>query len=296
MKYLKLFNNTTDHEAFKNSSDFVKPNVSYIESEGHVEYVADKIEIIEYHFDIPMHLENEATGDIVPDTAGPSKLLNVCGTIEGDFSELYNKLRKLCLEYNIDGYCSVPKEDALAKTNITVNGIRLEALSTYSDESYDIEMNNFSFGYTNSMEGIIITPTSVRMEFKSVVFPNYPNWKEDETIEYHFEISMEEVEPDNLGDFNKLYGEKHENYSNIRNKLIAFITDNGKVVNGEYICDSNTFAGKVNITINEYNVVELYYSPSNNDFVLIVDAPTHSDGAYASLYDNSINFRHGIPE
>jgi hypothetical protein len=38
MKHLKLFNDAASYEAFKNSEDFVTPNVSYIEEINEVKY------------------------------------------------------------------------------------------------------------------------------------------------------------------------------------------------------------------------------------------------------------------
>ena len=114
MKYLKQFNELTEYELFKISSDFVYPNVSYIGNASVIYNSLPKEEpsepeddVIEYHFEIPME----------------NNFLIMEGTLEGDFTEIHSKLML---------FITTNDEATIAsKVNITVNGDKVISLSGY---------------------------------------------------------------------------------------------------------------------------------------------------------------------
>lgn len=123
MKYLKYLQTANDFESFKNSDDYVLPNVSYVvETEG-VSFEPYKEEIIEYHFEIPV--ESFGFGD-------------VSGRIDGDFADIFTKLSDLIKSYGelteygtYYAYEVIPEK----KFNITVNGIKaLNQMEYYVDD------------------------------------------------------------------------------------------------------------------------------------------------------------------
>ena len=136
MKHLKLFETEAQYESFKSGSDYVLPNVSYVESEG-VYYEPYKEEIIEASFEIEMH---------------QSEVLDlVDGQLNGDFTNIYEQLCKFIVDnattkYENGGYY-VNSDVTLAKTKIFVNGDRVDELDFYSP-SEAIDM------FTNGKDGI----------------------------------------------------------------------------------------------------------------------------------------------
>lgn len=55
MKYLKLFDQSSEYNSFKESNDFVLPNVSFVKGDNTVLYKTFlRPEVIKYHFEVPM--------------------------------------------------------------------------------------------------------------------------------------------------------------------------------------------------------------------------------------------------
>ena len=134
--------------------------------------------VIEYHFEVPMHLEHSLgfPGE-APESIGT--MVTACGTVEGDFTELLNKLKALSNEY--EG--KLTEDIILERTNITVNGYRMTDVYYYDEshswngEAYADMLNPHLENNGNCLNGIVIYPTYVSMEMYSMLFPNYPNWK-----------------------------------------------------------------------------------------------------------------------
>lgn len=120
MTYLKEFATQAEYDAFVESGAMVKPNVSLVNEPFGVFYTKrSESDVIEYHFEIPM----ESMGFAME------------GEIEGDFSELYNKLVSFAKEYgteNENGEWYVPNETVDKKINITVNEDKVTSLEFYS--------------------------------------------------------------------------------------------------------------------------------------------------------------------
>lgn len=242
--------------------------------------VPSEPEVIEYHFDIPMHLENSATGDIV-ENGTPNMLLNACGRVDGDFTELLNKLKALSNEYD-----ELTEDIILERTNVTVNGYRMTTL-WYYDESQSwtgeecAEFVNESFETNGACaNGIQIHPTYVSMEMYSLLFPNYPNWKEEpEVIEYHFDIPMDS----GMG-FLGMEGEIQGDFSELHNKLIAFTKANGySDSSGQWFVIDEGAMQKINITVNGDAVTAIDYYPQYGE----INCSTTKSTANFKLYESS---------
>lgn len=75
MKHLRLFSTTSEYE----NAELVKPNVSLIKETGNLNYISNKIPQIVYQFDCR-------------NTPWEYKWLMRIKTLNGDFSELYDKI------------------------------------------------------------------------------------------------------------------------------------------------------------------------------------------------------------
>ena len=178
MKYLKLFNNTADFESFKNSDDFITPNVSLIEENNTLFYNPDIEEIIEYHFEF-----NNMTLD---DEHDPFSTAYV-ETQYGDYSELYNRLESLIEENGDDSNKLFNSDIVLAETNITINGYRVEALTIGDGTIHLVTAGPSKISWDT---GAFLTKTSIYYYSPSnEKGPDTPK-PEDDMIEYHFEIPM----------------------------------------------------------------------------------------------------------
>lgn len=283
MKHIKLFETTLEYDAFKTSDGFVLPNVSLVKEDNTVLYETfPKPEMIEYHFDVPMHIIN-GMGEVVPDGTPIDKELNIInGTLNDDFSGIYNKLLVLIKENG-----SLIGEAALEKTNITVNGIRINDISDWGNEiclaNIDLPINAFAGNLA------LLTADRITINFAPAAFPNYPNWKEEPdsgVIEYHWEFDNLEENYDIIGEVGleqTINGDFKEPF----NKLMSVIEEYGD----GYQIDTNIVQEHTNITLNGYKVTYISYYEDRGIIELLTDGPSGMGWAtYAELNADSLYF------
>ena len=106
--------------------------------------------VIEYHFEVPMEYDDAFFGGAMT------------GTLEGDYTDVINKLRPFYEENEVD--YDVPESVMLEKTNITVNGYRAIGLMEENDGFVLATDAEEAVGGGNSLE---IKPTYIYFEHKA---------------------------------------------------------------------------------------------------------------------------------
>ena len=214
MKHLKIFNTVAEFE----SATIVKPNVSLIKETNVLNYKPNKIEIIEYHFEVPLAFD-EGEHAIADNT--------LYGWIGQDFSEIYDKLYNFAMEFGEKseyGFVYAYDDLMLNNTNITANGLRMDQIELWGDYGDVIWMRAFTLPVSpHGDNSVYLSPTSFFVQFNADLFPEY------KTI-YSFDIPL--GEPINGKQTGKIEGDFSKEFAALKDYIIT----NG-YKSGGYYCD-----------------------------------------------------------
>ena len=230
-----------------------EPTMAEVTSEGEVIQIETPVEPeepeepeggyeLEYAFEIPMIDESDMA--LEPYWSG---------RIDGDFSEFYDKVETVTKKYGeelSDGQWELRDKDlVLEKTNITVNGFRVEGFYIYG--GFIDMMTDGPMGGQSQSTAVI---TKEGIEFASPL-PYKPE------IEYHFEIPMEESEHI----YNGYEGYLSGDYTETLNTLVAFVKKHGESeYDGYWKLPEDIVSKKVKITVNNDVVTGMEYYEDEN--------------------------------
>lgn len=257
MTYLKEFATQAEYDAFVESGEMVKPNVSLVNEPFGVFYnKRPESDVIEYHFEIP-------NVEWVESFFAPYYE----GTLEGDFADIKSKVIQLVVTYS-ENQMNLDEETTLAKTHITVNGYRATSID------YNASNDEVIFSLGNDDIGAGETPHAAL--YDNSIYATLPQPYKPE-IEYHFDIPMNDVGYAYEGTIDG-------NFSELYNNLVTLIKEKGEPYeNGDWYLNRDVTSKKVNITVNGDKVVSLDFYHTYNE----VNCSTTNGTATLKIYESS---------
>lgn len=269
MTYLKEFATQAEYDAFVESGEMVKPNVSLVNEPFGVFYnkfASAEPEVITYAFEVPM-------------TEGEDAMF---GRVKGDFSNLHGRLTTF-LEKNGDPSDDYDVRGEVLEQNvsITINGHNVISMCMF---------DNVVMLYTDGPESFV-TDTMASLSPESIY---YMCGKEEpstgDMVEYHFEVPMREI----AGQFGDpmMSGGISGDFSSEFDGILAWLKKNGSSNESGWWTEGEL--DTLSITINGYSVTSINTN-GEESMDMETNAPKDvSTDAYATLSRDYMSFEHAI--
>lgn len=188
------------------------------------------------------------------------------GTSNDDFSEIRNKIIQPVEtfgSYEDWGYGIVymlDNDTTRLKTNITVNGYRVEWIDYYKyNGQLVLGLANHPHPAIGEEPMAYLTETSIQANLPAAWNPDAPK-PESDVIEYHFEIPMEY-------DFSGYAGSLDGDFSELHNKLESFITSKGSNEGDMWSVGGELLSNNVNVTANDDKVTSIEFYPDSGEMI-----------------------------